>query len=170
MPGPKKVGTLQVEEDLDFQRREWRVQRVGWVVVALLLLATLLGLTGPGPLSRATAGSEGAPLRAEYNRFGRHHAPGTVRFELSPEAVRDGKAKLWVSRSYLETVQVDSISPEPESVQAGADRLTYTFDVGELDRPTKLTFHIEPEDFGLIPARAGLEGGPELTFSQFVYP
>jgi hypothetical protein len=30
---------IEIDEDLDFQRRYWRVQRVGWALLALFLVA-----------------------------------------------------------------------------------------------------------------------------------
>ena len=64
-----RVGDLEISQDLTFQRRSWIVQRVGWVMLALLILAALGGLFGPGPLSRARAGPHDGPLWVEYQRF-----------------------------------------------------------------------------------------------------
>ena len=48
MSKAERAGDLEIVEDLSFQRREWRVQRGGWVVMAVLILLALLGLTGRG--------------------------------------------------------------------------------------------------------------------------
>lgn len=42
---------LEVGEDVKFQNRWWVFERIAWVFMALLLLAALLGLLGPGLLS-----------------------------------------------------------------------------------------------------------------------
>jgi len=57
MSKAERAGDLEIDEDLSFQRREWRVQRGGWVVMAVLILLALLGLTGRGPIRQPTAGT-----------------------------------------------------------------------------------------------------------------
>jgi len=38
------------ESDHRFHRNEWRLQRIGWVLVALFLVLAVAGLFGNGPL------------------------------------------------------------------------------------------------------------------------
>jgi len=46
---------------MEFQRRSWIVQRIGWAIFALVILLAALGLFGDGVLSDAQAGQkEGA--------------------------------------------------------------------------------------------------------------
>lgn len=170
MPKPERVGDLEISQDLAHERREWAIERVGWVVMALLLLAALAGLTGPGPLSRATAADNSSALRVEYNRFERYQSPVMLRVHLGPGAAPDGKARLWLSRDYVENVELRHIDPEPESVEAASDRLVYTFNLPDPAQPTAVTYHLEPNEYGRRPVRIGLAGGPELQFSQFFYP
>jgi hypothetical protein len=170
MAGVQRVGTLEVAQDLEFQRRSWTVQRIGWVVMALVIVAALLGLFGPGPLSSATAGEQGGALWAEYRRFGRYASPSTLRIHLGTGAARDGEARVWLSREYLEGVRIQHITPEPDSVEAGLDRITYAFRVAEPGQPVAVTFHLELQQIGPTTGRVGLPDGPSLTFSQFVYP
>ncbi|HEU4345558.1 MAG TPA: hypothetical protein VFU31_28750, partial [Candidatus Binatia bacterium] len=48
--------SLEIEEDLRFQERAWVVQRVGWGVMLLVIVATAAGMFGEGALSSATVG------------------------------------------------------------------------------------------------------------------
>ena len=71
----------------------WALQRIGWAVMALVVLVGLVGLFGTGPLSRATAGEEEAPLFVEeYERFARFMLPTTLRVRLDP--MGQGEARL----------------------------------------------------------------------------
>ena len=45
----KTVQGMRIEEDRAYQRREWRFERIGWAVMAALLMAGLIGLLGDGP-------------------------------------------------------------------------------------------------------------------------
>jgi hypothetical protein len=44
--GLKRIGDVEINQDLDFQRRCWTVQRIGWIVMAVLVLSALLGVFG----------------------------------------------------------------------------------------------------------------------------
>lgn len=79
--------------------------------------------------------------------------------------------RVWLDREYLESMQVQSVTPEPARVEAGSGRLTYVFDAEvEPGRPTAFTFTLQPEKPGAIGGRVGLEGGPSVRIEQFVYP
>ena len=62
MSDSHRVGDLEISPDLNFQRRSWAMQRFAWVVLALFILAALLGLFGPGPLSQTRAEQQDSPL------------------------------------------------------------------------------------------------------------
>lgn len=168
--GPRRLGDLQVEEDESLRRKAATAHRVGWGVMAAFLALAMLGLFGSGPISRARAGGRGAPLRLEYERFGRHHTQTMIRAHLGPGAVARGEARVWLDLDYVEGIQLRRITPEPERVEAGPDRLTYVFPVARADRPTTVTFHFEPERVGPLAGRIGLATGEGLGFGQFVYP
>jgi hypothetical protein len=165
-----RVGDLEISQDLNFQRRSWVVQRFGWVMLALLILAALLGLFGPGPLSQAMAGRQDGPLWAEYHRFWRLKSPMSLRLHLGPEAAASGQARVWLSRSYMEAMRVQHVTPPPQRVEAGSDRFTYVFTLNPPHRSTAVTFTIEPETPGSVAGQAGLENGLEIRFRHFIYP
>lgn len=98
-----QVGDLQVDQDLNYQQREWLVERVAWAVLALVVLAALAGLLGGGPLSQATAGGEGWPLQVQYGRFVHHRGPTDIQIQLQPDAVQGDKARVEVDRQWLMT-------------------------------------------------------------------
>jgi hypothetical protein len=74
MSDVKRVGDLEIGQDLAHQRLEWKIERVGWILMALLGLPALVGLLGPGPLSSTSAGEKGSPLSVENNRFERYQS------------------------------------------------------------------------------------------------
>jgi hypothetical protein len=170
MAEPTTVGDLQIHQDLLHQQREWRIERIGWVVAVLILLAALAGLLGPGPVSSGTAGEKGSALWVEYDRLARYEAPGQLRIHLGPDAARDGKVRLALSRSYIENLEVLHIDPRPERVEATSDRFIYTFNVPEAPQGTAVTYHFEANTFGRNGSILAVEGGPQLHFTQFVYP
>ena len=165
-----RVGDLEINQDLPFQQLSWKLQRIGWGVMALIVVAALAGLLGPGPLSNATAGEKDSMLWVEYNRFERYQSPVMLRIHLGPGAAQDGKARLSINRDYIENIELQHIDPEPESVEVGAQSTAYLFKVADPEKPTAITFHLEPNTRGWLPVRIGLPGAPPLSFRQFLYP
>jgi hypothetical protein len=157
---------------LAHQRRVWRVQRVAWALMALLVLAALLGLTGSGPLSRRSVTSADGAVRVEYERFLRRGATTTLRIHARPNEREAAGLAVWVVRSYLEDVTIQGVQPPPERVQASHDRVTWSFQLSAQDpgAPTTVTIHLVPEAIGRLRAVVGPDARPGLEFSQWVYP
>ncbi len=168
MASIQRVGDLEIGQDVDFQRREWAVQRVAWVVAALILAAALLGLLGAGPLSRVTG--EASPLRVEYFRFERKHAPTRLRIEAAPGSAQEGQLRLWMDRNYVAGVEIQQIEPEPEQVMVAGNRMEFTFQVADPGQPSEVVIPMQHDAWGIKTARVGLVDGPELAFKQLVYP
>lgn len=165
-----RVGDLELDQDLTYQQREWRIERISWIVWALLVLAALLGILGPGPLSKATAGNAGDPIWVEYQRFVRHRSPTELIVYVAPDGSEEGALSLQIDQELTEKAQIERIDPEPAKEQAGMGRITYTFPIDEGDAVLHVIYHLELESFGPSTIRVGLEGGPEVSINQFVYP
>jgi hypothetical protein len=154
---------LQVEQDLGFQYREWITQRIGWVVIGLVVVAALLGAFGTGPVSSSSVSGPG--LQLEYERFGRVQKTTSLRFYL---ADTQEAATVSISRQYLQSVQVEHIAPEPQKVESDAHWLIYHFPTRR--KPAEISFHLKPEKFGSLLGEARLAEGEAISFSQFIYP
>ncbi len=154
---------------MPFQRRMWTAQRIGWAVMALVLLAAVLGLFGDGPLSRRTVTSADGKLTARFQRLERHHSPTALVVMVRPEPGEE-KVELWLSRHYAEAQTFDTIHPEPESVTAAGDRMVYEFSVDEDEPEVRISFDGQPQGIGTLDGKVGLGGGDAVTFTQFVFP
>jgi hypothetical protein len=165
-----RVGSLEVSQDLGFQRYQWTTQRWAWLALLLLMAAALLGLLGHGPLSSMTAGDPGGPLHVEYDRFLRRSDQESLYIQIGPATTSDGTVRLWLDRDYLRKVCLEQVTPPPERSEAGPDRHVFVFRVVDPGAATLVTFHFEPRQIGPLRGRMGLGDGPALAFDQFVYP
>lgn len=86
----KTIGSLQLHEDLAHERREWKLQRVGWALMALALLAAVLGLFGHGPLSETASASADGALTVRHQRFERYQAPSEYDIGALPALAAGG--------------------------------------------------------------------------------
>jgi hypothetical protein len=164
----QKVGDLEINQDLRFQERSWRYQRTGWTVMAVIVLLSLAGLLGRGPSSDARAGGEEEGLEVQFERFGRRNAPQTLRLHVATPPGPEGKIRISIDRGYLESVQIDSMAPEAESVEGGPDRHTFEFATSQGE--TTISFKLRPEGLGRLRGVAAVEGRPPVEFKQFVFP
>ena len=139
------IDDVEIYQDIEFTRREWATQRVAWVVMGLLLLAAIGGLFGSGPLSHNAIEDDGGQLRLEYPRFIRMKAPATLLVELGEGVARDGEASVWLDAKYVEDLEIREVTPEPDEVERGPNRLIYRFLVADPGEPTNITFHITPD-------------------------
>ena len=169
MPETKGTQGLEVAEDLAFQEKEWKVERAGWIVGLLVLLAALAGLFGSGPLSSAAV--EEGPLRVEYHRFIRYQSPEALTIQMDAAQAGDGRVRLWLGREYLSGFEVQKIVPEPDQVQLFADRIVYEFQTPESEGPLQITVQMKPNRTGTQRGQLGSENtGEGAAFTQFVYP
>ena len=159
----KKARTLEIEEDLQFQRKEWIFQRIGVAAIGVFVLAALLGLTGMGgPLSHASAGERGGALYVEYERVVRRGAKATMRLHVHSDP--PGFIQFWVSAPYLEHVIVDSVAPVPQTVTVEGARHLYTVRAASPD--VVVTVEVEHQTSGRLAGEIGIVGGATVQFSQ----
>ena len=155
---------LDLHQDARFQRREWRAQRIGMVLLFAFVGAGALGLCGGrGPLSGATLHGDG--LRLDYARIGRSSALAELRVELA----RAGAAVLHLDRNWLEQVEVQGVTPRPAAIVGHGETLAFRFDVADAALPLVVVFHTKFSRAGVLRGRVALAGGPSLAFTQFVH-
>jgi hypothetical protein len=151
-------------------RREWRLERLGWGLIAVALLAALLGYLGPGPLTHETRAADDQSLRAEYYRIERAQADSELRLYLDPAAIDEGTARLRVSRHFADRVTPVSVAPMPISVEALGDDIVYGFRMPEVDQHGSIVFHFQFQSFGSLAYEVGIDGRQPLTITQYVLP
>ncbi|HEX7901094.1 MAG TPA: hypothetical protein VF950_25265 [Planctomycetota bacterium] len=153
------IREIEVGEDLRVTRTSWAAERVGWVLLAALLAAGLLGFLGPGLFSGARA--EG-PATVEYERFARLENEGELRVRLEP-----GARSLWIENRWLDRVKLRGVRPEPERVTSEAGWTVFTF-AGTRDVDARL--EIQHHRVGKAAGRFGTSPARAVDVRQFVYP
>jgi hypothetical protein len=151
-----------IQEDMRFQRRSWLVERVGWAVLGIVLLAALGGAFGYGALSTRSTG--GPTLRADYERFQRVSKVARYVIHLGPAG---GEREITLGPQFHSTYEVADIEPKPVSSTAKPDGLSLRFAASNGD--LLVVIWARPHRFG--PARLELTSGAEhLSLWTLVYP
>jgi hypothetical protein len=164
----KPKGT-DIEQDLDFQRRMWLVQRIGWVIFGLIVAAGLAGLLGTGPLADAkAAGSDG--FEVEYERFAHRASPTMITIHPGDAPLsEEGTLDIAFTQDYLKNFTIERIIPEPDSESLSGENLVYSFKVDDGGLST-ITLHVNPAQAGTWNGQIGPADGDPAAINQFVYP
>ena len=146
------------------------VRRVAWAVLALLVIAALLGLFGgQGLYSATTTRTADAALELHYERLTRLSAPAVLDIRVAPEHVRAGRIRLQLDREYTRAARIERITPAPLRVESGGPGLRYEF-AGDAGSPARIVFHMQMEDIGALRGKLTLLPDHSLAFTQIVYP
>lgn len=160
----------EICEDPKFQERMWKAERVGWGLIALLILGGLAGLLGHGPLARTVAAGPGGSIRIQYDRFGRVGSGRPLQIRIESTSFPDGLARLWVSRRLLTDNDLEWRSLLPEGGVAGPERVTYRFAAPLGSAALVLDAELTPRRAGVLRGEIGLEAGEAVALRQLVYP
>lgn len=163
-------GASLVGEDPRPHEREWRVERVGWVVMALVVLLGLLGFWGSGVLSTVTTTSADGRLSVSYERFVRTIGQTSIVVHADRGSARGGTLQLSVDQPCLASYQVQSMQPEPTVTTAVGDRLVFEFPAGA-DSELTLRLDVRPSDTtGLQECSFGVGTSPQVRTWHWVHP
>lgn len=163
----RRVGDLELGQDLAYQRREWLFERIGWASLVLVVVAALAGLFGGGPLSRRERATSGDALRIEYEQFIRRKAEATLTVHLGGSP--DGPVRVWIDGDYPGAVESKEIAPRPDRVEVGDGRHTFVFPHAGSGGEVTIRFRFAPDRAGTLRGRVGV-GSHSVELSQFVYP
>ena len=163
---PKVKDEVAVGEDLAFQRKWWRFEHVAWTVLALMVVADLLGAFGRGPLANAKLRNDS--MEVKYERVERSNSPSIMRIEFAPEAIHDGTIQLFVSESMVDRLGNRRIVPEPKSSTIGNGGITYEFAANGV--PATVQFALQPAKPGHERFTVGVPGQTSISAGVFVMP
>jgi hypothetical protein len=128
------------------------------------------GVFGHGPVATSEVRSSDGRLEVEYERIARHASERPLRLTIRPGPARDTTVDVWISREFVEGLNIRRIEPEASEEHAGDSGTTYRFRVSDPTRPAHIAFHVEPEDLGGRRATIGLVNGDSVRFKQYVLP
>src|ERR1700712_470963 len=139
---PNIDDAVAVGEDLKFQERWWSFERIVWSFFVLILIADMLGVFGEGWLAKAKIDQPESGMLVKYDRVARNGTPSKIQIQLGPDAVVDGKVRLYASDSIVKDLGAQRVIPQPETSTVAKDGLIYTFPAG--NPPGEVDFELQP--------------------------
>lgn len=166
----ERVGDLEINEDMEFQEREWRWGRLGRALLVVIVLVSGVGLFGHGPISWTTAAADDGSLEVSFERFGRRGGSQKLGLTAPASAAQSGQWQVDLSHDFVGSVSIDSITPQPDSVEAVAGGLRYTFTQADPTAALEASLSLTPDTLWSASGTVGLVGGDAVAVRQFFFP
>jgi hypothetical protein len=158
---------LPVRDDTSFQHRVWLGERIGWVVLSVLVIAGLLGVFSNGLASKTTVTSPDGSLRVIYERFERKTARGHFTIHIAHADAQELRVRL--SQAFVETHVIESLYPPPLRSTAGERGLELTF-APTAEGDLSIYLAARARRFGVLSTTVEVEGGARVALWQLIYP
>lgn len=158
---------IDIEEDLNHQKKAWRIRSAGFILIILFVVASALGLFGTGVLSKITEGDEASGFYIETEKFLRAGAPAQMIIHLkdrSPDTL-----EIFFNNDFLKNIKIESITPRPvEETNSGGNTLF------KFTRKTAGSYLIKidytAEEPFLHTVNLSSKDGRTINFTQIIYP
>jgi hypothetical protein len=151
----------EIEDEIELHKKGWIIQRVGWVILFIALIAAILGLFGSGILSdEYVTGPEGT---IQFERFARFEAPMELCIDARP---RNSFLEVAFPLTYFSGMELERIQPAPTAQAFENGNIVYRFAVREI---TQVKFYFIPESTGKITAQLQINKEP-YSIHHFIYP
>jgi hypothetical protein len=153
-----------IAEHAAFQRGVWRVQRVGWATLGLVIACAATGVTGRGGILAGQTAEASFGL-VTFTRVARQGAP--VEMTLS---VKDGleAQTLMLDAGFLDAFDLLAVQPAAEGQTAQGDGLSLDLRLHGTDRAIRLL--ARPRAAGWARYGIALGEGPPVTLKTLVLP
>jgi hypothetical protein len=161
-------GEVAVGEDLQFQRRWWRFERMVWIFFVVVIVLDLAGAFGRGPLAHAEMHSADGSFSVRYERIERTGTPSMLSITLQKSAFVDGVATIHVNDALVGALGAQRVIPQPVNTVIGDGGLTYTFPGREA--PAEIRIELQPSGPGVYPIELKRSGRPPLRADVWVVP
>lgn len=149
------------------QIREWRLERVGFLALLLIIVLCLLGLFSGGPLSNVQQRTPSGDLQVEYQRFLRNGATTNLVLTLRS---RDGaEAAVQFEGELLDSGRIETLVPEPlASATHDGSGLALRF-APDAEGVARVYLAFRSDGVGLYRFRV-IANGEALDLQHFIYP
>lgn len=167
---------LRDELDEPFLRKQWRWQRVGWALMAIIIALAFLGILGTSPLAAKVVTQDvgGAHYEVEYSRWTRFQLLDRMHVRVHAPGATGDELKVSFSREWVENNNVRGSTPEADGGGFGPDGATYTFQVEDWMEPMSVAFEFEPRKAFRNPGELRIAAGEgeavTLPIGSWVHP
>jgi len=159
--------TYPIVEDMARQRRAWAIERVGWYLLVLIVLLTLLGLFSKGPLSSMDVSSPDGTLRVEYERFSRNGAQDNM--VITAKGQPGQAVEVAIGAGLLEGMSIEALYPQGSPAHSRGRDLVVPLRTDGNGTAT-LYLSLRSDGAWLYRGDITLSTGAHVAVPKFIYP
>jgi hypothetical protein len=169
---------MQLEQDVphppgtntvDFHRKQFFAERIGWGAMALFLSWALLGGFGDGWLSHRQFSNAERSVAIDYQSIGRRDSPMELRLRVQSNT-NDDKLMLHVNREFLDGVMIEQITPQNHSMVVDGDGAELAFGVEPGSKDYEIRIEYKPKHVRTLHIALRIADLEEIAIDQFIYP
>ena len=155
------------DENNRSQRASWRYQRASWVIMGVILLATLLGTFGNGPLSQTSVTKKNISMH--YEKVGRVSRECALELTMT-NGGSDGERTLHINKSFIQEVDLTQILPMPIRWTSTQEELVAIGPAWRIGEVAWWSIRYKPRHPGNLEGSVHVSQGPSLSMRQFIFP
>ena len=153
---------LEINEELDLHEKGWKLQRIGWIFILLLVALSVFGFFGDGLASKTAITDTQAKI--QYDRFYRREARMEMKVDL-PNST-NSPVQIAFPNNYIKNFRLESILPEPANIKVENNQVHYFFDgQGSMN----IIFYLIPQKAGNIHGFLRINE-TQFPINHFIYP
>ncbi|WP_027613501.1 hypothetical protein [Pseudomonas sp. URIL14HWK12:I6] len=156
-----------IREDMAYQLKVWRFERVGWYVLVLVVVLALVGLFSRGLISSREVRSDVGKIRVEYEMF--HRNGSTNSMKVSVNATPDTAVELELAGQLLEGFSIETLQPEPLRSRSSSQGIRLWLQT-DLDGQAKLYITLRGDGLGFYRSQIFSPGTNGIKLVQFIFP
>lgn len=157
-----------VQENMKWQKAEWRIQRVGFVLLLLFVIAGACGFFSKGVISSQQVSAADGRLTVEYEHFGRRQSNMDMALRL--RKLSGDHYQVTLSGEAMDNFQIQTLQPQPDETWSSEDQLILIWHRRLQQNNATVWLSLQPQSFGHYPVKITLDNRSQVTFSQFIYP
>ena len=161
---------IEISEDIAFQRRSWQAQRVGRLLVFLLVGAALTGVVGGGGLANVTITAPDGTIAVEHRRVLRNHADAPLDVRVSGDSSVAAPLTLWLSRELVRSLDLERAVPATTKEWSEDGRVMLEFAPPPSGRGGEIRLHLRTRNPGRLEGELGVVGGGAVRLRFMVLP
>jgi hypothetical protein len=156
-----------IHEDMPYQLKVWRFERVGWYVLVLVVLMGLVGVFSRGLLSSRDVRSDDGKVRVEYEMF--HRNGSTNSMKISVNAMPDRPVELELAGQLLDGFSIETLQPEPLRSRSSSHGIRLWLQT-DLDGQATLYITLRGDGLGFFRSHIASPGTNGVELDQFIFP
>jgi len=157
-----------VEDSPFWLHLEMYMQKCGTVLLALIVLAALLGCFSQGWLSGKTASSADQKLTVRYERFGR--LMSDFNLQITANAPTHNRVVMAIGGDFMHDTEIRSLQPQPQRMYSQGNALILEYDSPATDKPFTVWLGLTPLGVGSSAQHFTLNGTSAVAITPFIWP